>query len=128
MKKILLIDDEKDFTELTGTFLSYYSLQVDTINDPVQVDERIQMIQYDAVVTDLMMPSIDGFELIRRLRSFQNYLETPIIALTAKVLSDNERKFLLQNGVRLMTKPFEPQALVKQITELLTEKSKTPSQ
>ena len=118
-KKILLIDDETDFTELTGSLLSFHDFSVDTINDPVRVDDMIAGSQYDLVVTDIMMPNFNGFELIKKLRANPGYMKTPIIALTAKSLSDEERKTLLTNSVRLLAKPFEPRGLVEQIMELL---------
>ena len=120
-KKILLIDDEKDFTELTGTLLGFHELDVSTVNDPVAVENLLDTQDYALVVTDLMMPNLDGFDVIRKVRSRAKYAETPILVLSAKALTDAERKFLLQQKVHVLTKPFEPQGLVEQITRLLGE-------
>lgn len=118
-KKILLIDDEPDFTELMSTLLSFHNLEVKAYNDPVQIEKIIHEKEFDLIVTDLMMPNMDGFEVIRKLRGNMAYEKVPIIVLSAKTLSDEERKFLLQNKIHFLTKPFEPQGLVEKITELL---------
>lgn len=117
--KILLVDDEKDFTELTSTMLKFHDFETETTDQPTAVADLITKTEYDLIVTDLMMPNLDGFQLIRHIRGQDNYKETPIIVLTAKTLSDEERKFLLQNNAHVMFKPFEPQGLVEQIQEIL---------
>lgn len=117
--KILLVDDENDFTELTGTLLDFHGLAVDTINDSLDVEKTITKTQYDLIVTDLMMPHLNGFQLIEKIRTFPAYQKSPIIVLTAKPLNDEERKFLLQNHAHFLMKPFEPLGLVEQIRQLL---------
>jgi len=117
--KILLVDDEPDFVELTSTMLGFYDYAVDTFSDPLVVEEALKNTQYSIIVTDLMMPGMDGFELISIIRGMDNYKETPIIVLSAKTLSDEERKSLLQQEATLMVKPFEPQGLVDQVQNLL---------
>lgn len=121
MHKILLIDDERDFTELTGTLLDFHELSVDTVNDPLEAIKATEKTRYDLIVTDIMMPNMNGFELIENLRNLNDYRKTPIIVLTAKQLSDEERKFLLQHDVHFQTKPFEPLGLVEQIRQLVSE-------
>ena len=119
MSKILLIDDEFDFSDLTKTMLEFHDFDVSSLNDPIQVVEHIKNEKYDLIVTDLMMPNIDGFEVIRRVRELDDYKDVPLFVLSAKVLNDEERKFLLQNNVHFLVKPFEPHGLVEQIQNLL---------
>lgn len=118
-KRILMIDDEPDFTELTGTLLRFHDFEVDTFNDPVDIEKVVTDKKYDLIVSDLMMPAMDGFAVVRMLRGRDDYKKVPIIVLSAKTLSDEERKMLLQKDVHFMTKPFEPQGLVDQIQRLL---------
>lgn len=115
----MLIDDEKDFTELIGTLLGFHNLDVDTLNDPAEVAESLSKKKYALIVTDLMMPDIDGFSLIRELRRRDDYREVPVIVISAKPLTDEERKFLFQNKIRFLPKPFDPHALVEEITRTL---------
>lgn len=116
---ILLIDDEADFTELTAALLRFYDFTVTTLNDASHVMAQIESQPAQLVVTDLMMPRVDGLQLIQQLRERPATATIPILTLTAKVLTDSERKFLLQHQVVVLTKPFEPQRLVDQIRQLL---------
>lgn len=120
MPKVLLIDDEKDFTELAGTLLNFHDIEVDMVNDPRVAEQKLKdrSNHYEIVVTDLMMPGINGFELIHFIRQSEAYKNIPILVLTAKPLTDAERKILFQHDVSCMTKPFEPLTLVEQIQEL----------
>ena len=118
-KRILIIDDEPDFTELTGTLLQFHNFEVETHNDPVDLERVIAGKKFDLIVSDLMMPGMDGFGVIRMLRGRDATRTIPIIVLSAKTLSDEERKMLLQNEVHFLTKPFDPQGLVDQIRGLL---------
>lgn len=117
--RVVLIDDEQDFTELTGTLLSFHGYQVETINDAPEAMKRLENETYDVVVIDIMMPEIDGLTLMRKLRKSEAYSETPMVALSAKKLSDEERKFLLTNDIHFMQKPFESRRLVDLIGETL---------
>ncbi|PIR21605.1 MAG: hypothetical protein COV45_02365 [Deltaproteobacteria bacterium CG11_big_fil_rev_8_21_14_0_20_47_16] len=118
-KQILIVDDEVDFTEIVSTLLDFHNFQADTINDPKQVVEALQKKHYDLIVTDLMMPGMDGFQLVETLRGDPKYHNIPVIVLSAKLLSDEERKRLLVSNVSFLTKPFEPQGLVEKITQML---------
>ena len=120
-KKILIIDDEKDFTELMSTLLEFHDFSVDAFNDSADVQKGVEKTKYDLVVTDLMMPHLSGFDVISLLRKTDTYKAVPIIALSAKTLNDKERKMLLQNSVHYVMKPFEPQGLVEQIRQMLGE-------
>ena len=118
-KQILLVDDEKDFTDLICTLLGFHNFGVESVNDPVDMEALITQKKFDLVVTDLMMPNLSGFDVVDQIRAKAEYKETPIIVLSAKVLNDEERKFLLQRKVHFVMKPFEPQGLVEQIRQLL---------
>lgn len=110
-KRICLIDDEHDFTELTSTLLGFHGYQVTTYNDPVSGLDEASKAAFDALVVDIMMPELDGLSVMKALRAGA-YKETPLFALSAKRLSDEERKFLLENKIHYVQKPFEPRRLV----------------
>lgn len=118
-KRILIVDDEKDFTEIVSTLLDFHNFQADTVNDPREALKKISVGNYDLVVSDLMMPGMDGFQMIETLRNDPKHHDTPVIVLSAKTLSDVERKRLLVSNVSFLTKPFEPHGLVEKITQML---------
>jgi len=110
-----MIDDEPDFTELAATLLRFHNFEVDAYNESLNVDKHLIAKQYDLIVTDLMMPDVDGFKVIENIRAIPNYAKVPVIVLSAKVLTDAERKFLMQQEAHFVMKPFEPQELVDKI-------------
>lgn len=118
-KKVLIIDDEFDFTELIETLLKFHDLDARACNDPSEAIKRLEQEHFDLVVSDLMMPDLDGFVLIEKMRGVTGYRDAPIIVLSAKMLTDQERKFLLKNKVHFLTKPFDPQVLVDQVLQAL---------
>lgn len=118
--RILIIDDERDFTEIVSTLLDFHDFQADTASSGQQALEMLAKTKYDLIVSDLMMPAMDGFQVIDKLRNDTRYHDTPIIVLSAKTLTDEERKRLLVNNVSFVTKPFEPHALVEKITQMLS--------
>ena len=117
-KRICLIDDEHDFTELTGTLLGFQGYAVTTFNDSREGLAAVQKGDFDVVVVDIMMPHMDGLTVMRTLRE-TGHDKTPLFALSAKRLSDEERKFLLTSGIHFVQKPFEPRRLVELIREAL---------
>lgn len=119
--KIALIDDEEDFVELTSAMLEFHDFDVETFSDPLEFVKDVGTPKFALIVSDLMMPNIDGFHLLEKIRSYDHYKKTPIIVLTAKSLSDDERKHLFQHDAHLLIKPFEPQGLVDLVKSLLAD-------
>lgn len=117
-KRICLIDDERDFTELAGTLLGFQGYTVVTYNDSKEGLAAVRNANFDAVVVDIMMPQMDGLTVMRALRQ-SGHEKAPLFALSAKRLSDEERKFLLTNDIHFVQKPFEPRRLVELIREAL---------
>jgi DNA-binding response OmpR family regulator len=118
--RILIIDDERDFTEIVSTLLDFHDFQADTASSAQDALAMMDKTQYDLIVSDLMMPAMDGFQLIDKLREDPRYHSTPVVVLSAKTLTDEERKRLLIGNASFMTKPFEPRALVEKITQMLS--------
>jgi len=116
-KTVCLIDDEKDFTELTSALLGFQGYETRAVNDPTLGLSMIKSMPFDALVIDIMMPEMDGFSLIEAVRDLEDYAACPIFALSAKKLSPDERKFLLTKNVHFVEKPFEPRRLVELLRE-----------
>ena len=91
-KKVLLVDDESDMTELLKTLLEFHEVKSDSFNSSAQAYAALSKSSYDLIVTDLMMPEVDGFELIRRIRAKKGYEQVPVVVLSAKALTDDELK------------------------------------
>jgi DNA-binding response OmpR family regulator len=111
-KKVLVIDDDQRIVELirhSVTKLGKYDVLV--AYDGVQGLERFQSERPDCVIVDVMMPRMDGFQLVRAIRGDNESAHTPLIILSA--LSDElDRETGSLSGVdEYMTKPFRPSVL-----------------
>ena len=78
---ILVIDDDVKLCELLGEYLARFNYEVLTAHDSTSGLARIKMSQPDLVVLDVMIPRVDGFEVLREIRKFSTL---PVIMLTAR--------------------------------------------
>ena len=121
-KKILLVDDEIDFVELVRVRLENSNYEVIVAYDGEEGLERAEQEHPDLIILDILLPKISGFDICRKLKFDENFKKIPIIMLTAK-FQQSDKKFGIAMGAdAYMTKPFEPQALIEKIRELLNKK------
>lgn len=113
MKNVLIIEDDKDITELLEIHLKDLNCKVTKAHDGERGLQAAQKQRFDLVVLDLMLPKFDGLEVCRRLRTEKYY--TPILMLTAK--SEELDKVLgLESGADdYLTKPFSVREFVARV-------------
>jgi two-component system, OmpR family, alkaline phosphatase synthesis response regulator PhoP len=123
-KKILAVDDERHIVRLVQVNLERAGYEVVTAFDGKDALEKVEAERPDLVVLDVMMPYMDGFEVLQNLRKNPNTRELPVIMLTAKA-QDADVFRGWQSGVDCyLTKPFNPMELisfVKRIFKSLEE-------
>jgi CheY-like chemotaxis protein len=108
--KLLLVDDYADALLLISRRLKHLGASLDVAHDGREAVDMALRGDYDAILMDLQMPVLDGFEATQFLRA-KNYLK-PIIALTAHVIQ-SERERILRSGFDdYVAKPLEPVSLV----------------
>lgn len=111
-KKILAVDDERHIVRLVQVNLERAGYQVVTAFDGREALEKVEAERPDLVVLDVMMPYMDGFEVLQTLRKNQNTRDLPVIMLTAKA-QDADVFRGWQSGVDCyLTKPFNPMELI----------------
>lgn len=123
MKRICMIDDEEDFLAVASGLLRLQGFEVETSSDPLAGVELALEKRFDIVVLDLMMPKLNGFEVIEKLNAAPGAAGKLIFALSSKRMSDDDRRFLQRSGVHFLTKPFEPNHLAERIADLLRHES-----
>jgi DNA-binding response OmpR family regulator len=101
---VLIVEDEKKMAELLKRGLEEENHSVSLAHDGRDALEMAESLEYDAIVLDLMLPGIDGFEVARRLRKGGN--RTPILVLTARDTVPDVVKGLDIGADDYMTKPF----------------------
>ncbi len=115
--RLLLVDDESSITDGLAPFLARSGFEVRVAPDGQQAWDLIARWQPDIVVSDVMMPVMDGRELVRRLRASGD--GTPTILLT-RVGESGERSAALEEGADdYLNKPFDPQELVARARAVL---------
>lgn len=123
MEKILIIDDDIELCELVGEFLTLEGFAIAAIHDGEQGAQKALSEAYSLIVLDVMLPSLNGFEVLRRIRAKQR---TPIIMLTARG-EDVDRIIGLELGADdYLPKPFNPRELVARIRAVLRRMQPEP--
>jgi two-component system, OmpR family, alkaline phosphatase synthesis response regulator PhoP len=111
-KKILAVDDEKHIVRLVQVNLERQGYEVVTANDGKEALKKVDEENPDLVVLDVMMPYMDGFEVLQNLRRNPSTRDIPVIMLTAKAQDADVFKGW-QSGVDCyLTKPFNPMELI----------------
>jgi DNA-binding response OmpR family regulator len=122
MNKLLLIDDDKELTQLINEYLTAEGFEVDMVHDGQQAVEISNYDQYAAIVLDVMLPIRSGFEVLKQLRQRS---QTPVLMLTAK--GDTiDRVIGLEIGADdYLPKPCDPRELVARIRAVLRRAAPT---
>jgi len=111
-KKILVVDDERPIVRLVQVNLEHAGYEVVTAYDGKEALEKVEQEKPDLIVLDVMMPQMDGFEVMQRLQANPKTRNIPVIMLTAKA-QDADVFRGWQSGVTLyLTKPFSPFELI----------------
>jgi len=114
---LLVVDDEPNIVELLSATLRYEGFEVSvamTGNEAVQVAERVKP---DLIVLDVMLPDLDGFSVVRRLRGAGR--EVPVLFLTAKDAGEDKVAGLTVGGDDYVTKPFSLDEVIARIRAVL---------
>ena len=119
---ILVVDDDEGIRTLVKKYLNENNYLVTTANSAEDAFEKIQIIKFDLIILDIMMPGRSGLEFIKEN---QKKLDTPVILLTAKGEA-NERVEGLEVGADdYLPKPFEPKELLLRIQNIIRKTKKS---
>ena len=116
MKKILVIEDEKNIQNIIKEFLESAKYEVNTADDGLEGINLIQNNNYDLILLDIMMPKIDGFVVCEIIRKNSN---VPIIILTALTDEESQLKGFDKLADDYITKPFSMPVVLKHIEAIL---------
>ena len=115
--KILVVEDEKDLNRVITKHLKKNNYSVDSCFDGEEALDYISYGEYDLIITDIMMPKIDGYGFIKQLRNDKN--STPVIMLTAKDSLDDKILGLDSGADDYIVKPFEFDELLARMRVLM---------
>ncbi len=118
---ILIVDDDDRIRGLLKDYLSRKNYIVSTAEDADQAKLKLEIIKFDIIILDIMMPGQDGFALTKEIKKD---LKTPIILLTAKGEVENRIKGLELGADDYIGKPFEPRELLLRIKNIISKNNK----
>lgn len=114
-KKILVVDDEPDVTELVSYKLRREGYQVEALNDPLEFMGKAREFTPDLFILDIMMPELDGLKICRMIRADKTLGQVPIIFLTARGEIEDRIRGLETGADDYLPKPFDTKELALRI-------------
>ncbi|MDY4012066.1 MAG: response regulator transcription factor, partial [Fusobacterium gastrosuis] len=118
--KILVVEDEKDLNSVITRHLKKNNFSVDSVFDGEEALNFLEYENYDLVILDIMMPKLNGYEVVKKLRTKQN--ETPVLMLTAKDNIEDKVKGLDLGADDYLVKPFDFNELLARIRAIIRRK------
>ncbi len=119
MAKILIVDDDRQVAFFLEKLLQIEGYQATALSDSTLAMETARSIKPDLFILDLMMPEPNGFEICRMLRADPDFINTPIVIITAMDDSDSKAIAFVAGANDFITKPFRPDELANRMRELL---------
>jgi two-component system response regulator CpxR len=123
-KSILLIEDDTELTLLMTDYFAQHGFAVEAVHDGRTGLTRALEGSFDLIILDVMLPVLDGFELLRQLRK---RISTPVIMLTARTSQDDRIAGLNSGADDYLPKPFGPEELLARIRAVLRRTGHTES-
>ncbi len=117
MFKILIAEDDKELRQLFGHVLTKNGYMVKGVSDGKEALEALDLDYFDLIISDIMMPNMDGYELVRSLRDAGNTV--PVLMITARDAFDDMRMGFLSGSDDYMVKPININEMVLRISALL---------
>ena len=121
--RVLVVDDEADMRDLISAILEQTGAEIKVVTSAIEVLETLHSYKPDILISDIGMPEMDGYELLRQIKRLppEQGGSVPAIALTAYAGEVNQQQALAAGFQRHMAKPVEPEALVKAIVALVKQ-------
>lgn len=119
---LLIVEDDRDILRLLDAALTFRGYRVILAHNGKEALEIIQLKRPQIVITDIMMPQLDGFGLVHRLRIHPETCNIPVVFITATFVAPEDRDFALNIGAtRFIQKPVDMEKFLSTIEELLNQ-------
>jgi two-component system chemotaxis response regulator CheY len=123
VNEILIVDDSRVMREMVIACLrGLAGLEFAQAASGLEAIERLSLVPYDAMVLDLNMPDIGGFEVIEFVRCQDKLKSLPILVVTTRGDEDSKARALELGASAFLTKPFAPEAILETVRGLLNGK------
>ena len=121
---LLIVEDDRDISRLLDAALTFRGYRVIVAHNGQEALEVIQIKRPAIVITDIMMPKLDGFGLVHRLRIHPETCDIPVVFITATYVAPEDREFALNIGAtRFIQKPVDVEKFVGIVADVLKQEA-----
>ncbi len=121
--QLLLVDDEPGLRQAVQAYLEDEGFKVHVASNAREGWDLLQQISPDLVISDIMMPQVDGYQFLKQLREDPRYQALPVVFLTARGMTTDRIQGYNAGCDAYLSKPFDPDELVAIVTNLLDRRS-----
>ncbi len=122
---ILLVDDEPGLRESVQAYLEDSGFMVRSASNAQEAWQMLEQVTPDLVISDIMMPQVNGYEFLKRVRADERFIGLPVIFLTARGMKSDRIAGYQAGCDAFLPKPFDPDELVAIVENLLTRRNST---
>lgn len=125
LKHVLIVEDEEDIVEILRIALEFNSsYQVSFAKTGPEGLQKAIILQPDLILLDVLMPGMNGMELIEELKIFPETKEIPVAFITSRVLKNEILEYQRRGGIGVIEKPFAPLEIADKIQTLWEDSKK----
>jgi DNA-binding response OmpR family regulator len=118
-KTVLVVDDQPHIVRLIQINLEHEGFRVETAMDGVEGLRKVRDLRPDLVILDVIMPRMDGFEVLREMKGSAETCDIPVVMLTVKAHNADIVEGLREGAELYLPKPFHPKELVSLVQRVL---------
>jgi DNA-binding response OmpR family regulator len=116
--RILIVEDEPNIVESLSFILRRAGFEVDTVTDGIEALDRVRRQSLSVLILDIMLPGMNGLDVLKAIRSDHALAALPVIVLTAKGQADDRRTAEAIGASAFITKPFSNAEVVEHVSRL----------
>ncbi|HEY9850924.1 MAG TPA: response regulator transcription factor [Leptolyngbyaceae cyanobacterium] len=121
--QLLLVDDEPGLRDAVQAYLEDSNFQVDVAANASEGWQKLQQYTPDLVITDIMMPKVDGYQFLKQMREDPRFKTLPVVFLTARGMTKDRIQGYNAGCDAYLSKPFDPDELVAIVENLLERRA-----
>ena len=118
-KKILSAEDSPATQKFISFTLKYKGYEVVTADDGIEALEKLSQDTFDLILLDIMMPRMNGLEVLKEIKTKTPYKDTPIIMLTSEKGEADRQEAMKLGATSFLTKPFQPPELLEAVEKAI---------
>ena len=117
--RILIVEDEPNIVESLSFILRRAGFEVDTVTDGAEALDRVRRQAFEVLVLDIMLPGMNGLDVLKAIRSDQTLSSLPVVVLTAKGQANDRRTAEAIGASAFITKPFSNADIVDRVSRFV---------